>query len=256
MADENNTQEIEVTTLEPAADEGAQVQSEQPAEQVAKTEPEAPAAELEPEAKKDETKIPAWTEKRLAEITRQRHDAERRAQALESELAIYRQGTQPAPDGQPQPPQQPSADPYAIAQQIADERVFNEKCNGIYEDGKKAFPDFDNALRTYQAIGGFNQNFIEAAMETGKSAQVLYELGKNPDEAMRIMALSPVKMGIELSRMADKIGKTVAAKPISQVPPPITPVDGAARVSDAPSDADDDATWIAKRNAQLAARKR
>lgn len=260
MADENGdaTQSIEVETYSAeqdvkteAPDQSTEAKAETPApEPEAKAEGEGEAKDTKP--KNDD--VPDWAKKRFGELTRQRSEADRRAQELEARLAQYeqREQQQPEAEGQPRQPQQPPVDPYVLAEHIADTRAFNQRCDDIYETGSKEFQDFDTALGNFQLLGGLPRHLVEAADATGNPAKVLYELGKNPAEAERLMNLPPVRLGVE---MAKRAAAAPAAKPISKAPAPISPVDGAARTSDGLTDELDDATWFARRNAQLSGRR-
>ena len=54
----------------------------------------------------------------------------------------------------------------------------------------------------------------------------LYELGKNLDEAARIMALPPVRQAVELTKIS---GKLTAPKAPTKATPPIKPLAAVAR---------------------------
>lgn len=262
MADNENdvTQSIEVETysaeqdVKKEAPESTEAKEETQIE--AKDEKPADEAEAKDEGKKEDG-VPEWAKRRFGELTKQRAEAERRAQALELELHQFRsqQTQQPASDDatQFQPNQQPApVDPYALADQIATQRAFDTRCNEIYEKGVGEFQDFDAALSNFQILGGLPPALIEAADATGNPAKVLYELGKNPAEAERIMRLPLPRMGVELAKRASA---TPAAKPISKAPAPISPVDGGKRTPDGLSDDLDDHEWIARRQKEVEARR-
>jgi hypothetical protein len=141
----------------------------------------------------------------------------------------------------------------AEAQRIVAEQRFNDACNAVFDAGKSEFPDFEDAVRTVGATGVLTPPFLEAVTSLDNSAKVLYELGKNPEEAQRIAALSPTKQAVELAKLDMNVAK-VAAKPVSRASAPIKPVNGAVRTTTEPSDDDDTATWMKKRRAQKAAR--
>lgn len=273
MAENENdaTQGIEVETYSAADDENikstasapetteepkAEAKSEEPA---AESKEQPAEGEAEPD-KDDAPKVPGWATKRINEITRQRYESERRAQALEAELAQYRASSQQNAQLEGyQPPQQQQIDPYQLAETLAETKFqqanFDKTCNTIYDEGSKAFPDFDASLQTFGALGGLPPVLVEAAAETGHAHRVLYELGKNPDEAMRIMGLPPARMGAALAKIASKPAAAAAPKPISKAPAPITPVDGAARTADGLSEELDMAEWVRRRTEQVEKRR-
>ena len=98
------------------------------------------------------------------------------------------------------------------------QREFDRSANDIYEKGVKEYPDFEQSLSNFKMLGGLQPAVVEAAMETGEAAKVLYELGKNPDEAARIMALPPTKMAVAVAKIAVKPSSAPA---VSKAPPPI-----------------------------------
>lgn len=145
------------------------------------------------------------------------------------------------------------------AAQLADNRIFNEKCDNAYTSGKKEFADFDNAMATLNAVGitgpNANLSFLQAVTELPNSHKILHHLGTNPDEAARINSLPPMKMAIELSKIETSI-TTPKAKPVSKAPPPITPVNGNGKADVDLADPNVDMKlWIEKRRKEKEARK-
>ena len=269
MADEKDdaTQSIEVETYSAADDENLKSsapspeESDEPKAEAKSDEPAAESkeqpteSEAEPE-KEEAPKVPQWATKRINEITRQKYEAERRAQALENEVAQYRANSQQNAQVEGyQPPAQQAVDPYQLAEVLAENKVqqqnFNTTCNAIYDEGSKAFADFDASLQTFGALGGLPPALVEAAAEAGNAHKVIYELGKNPEEAMRIMGLPPARMGAALAKLASKPAAAAAPKPISKAPAPITPVDGASRTADGLSAELDMAEWVKRRTEQV-----
>jgi len=55
--------------------------------------------------------------------------------------------------------------------------------------------------------------------------QILYHLGKNPEEAMRIARLPPAHAALEIGRLEAKLSLP-QAKTVTQAPPPIRPLSG------------------------------
>lgn len=98
---------------------------------------------------------------------------------------------------------------------------------------------------------------VAAIMEADNGEDVAYHLGKHPKEAARIAALSPLSAAREIGKLEAKLAqKPAEPKTPSKAPAPITPLTGTAPVvSDAPTDNDDTATWIKKRQKQIAARR-
>ncbi len=85
---------------------------------------------------------------------------------------------------------------------------------------------------------------------TGKKvgSEVLVYLSKNIDDYEDVFGLSEGKMALKLQSIANKITKK-AAKPVSRVPAPNSPI-GGGRVSTALHDSMSDDEWIRKREAE------
>lgn len=186
------------------------------------------------EQESQSNKTPAWVERRFAEMTRSRHEAERRAEALERDLnnalALAR-ATAPAEDQQQAPARQsaPVNDDQRIqqaAEQLVETRRFNDRSNEVYQAGKADHPDFDVSLKNLGMLGA-TPEFFKSIVELDDAHKVLHALGSNPEEAARILALSPLKQGRELERLAAKPAPAMAKKPVSNAPEPISArVDG------------------------------
>jgi len=144
---------------------------------------------------------------------------------------------------------------------------FNRQCNDAAAAGQKTYKDFDSRITSLRQLAGgpedltqqvaYNQ-FVAAALETGEAPKLLHVLGGDLDEAARIMALNPVRMAIELTRLAARDLDTNT----SQAPKPISPVGGrgAPHTSIDPADPEradrlTTAEWMTRRNAQVAAQE-
>jgi len=183
-----------------------------------------------------------WFQKRIDDLTKDKWDARRekeaaeaRARELEAQLEILKAGKK---DGDPEVKNLTDKDIERLAEQKAEEKVrveaFNKACNDVYEAGKAAYNDFEDVLKNYRDIGGLTPGLIEAALETGEGHKVLYELGKDRDLAYKIMKMSPVKMGVEVSKVAAKVSQPPKPAPVSKAPAPIKPVKGAANAEPDP----------------------
>lgn len=114
------------------------------------------------------------------------------------------------------------------AERLAAAQDFNRRCNNVANEGKKKFSDFNDRIGNLQHLytpGNASEEaayarMLEAALETDEPERVLYELGGDMDMAERMMGLSPVKMGMEMAKIAAKKGE---AEP-SNAPRPIKPV--------------------------------
>jgi hypothetical protein len=235
---------------EPAKEAEAVAEGDKPAE------PEGEKTEPEPDEKPKQT---PWFQKRIDDLTREKYEARREAEALREYVSRLSQ-QQPAPQEGEQPrAQQPVGDPVEIAkQQIRQEQAvaeFNRTCNDIYDVGTKEFSDFGKAIDNFRMLGGLPPALIEAAVEAGDPHKVLYQLGNNPDEAARVLALPPARMGAALAKIVAK-APAPTPKAVSAAPAPIKPVAGAGGRDD--GSLRDDlpmAEWIKRHDALQAGRR-
>lgn len=211
---------------------------------------EAAEAEAPAEEQEGETKPPFW-QKLIAEAAFKEREAKRQMAAIAEENERLRKGL----------PQGADAIPATEIERRITERIeaarFAEDCNAIAEVGEKAFKDFGTTKATYDLIGTSTE-FLEGIAEIGRTdgkeaaARVYYELGKNPEEAYRIMNMKPAAMAVQLSKMASA---KPALKPVSRAPAPITPIGAnSGRAGGMPSPDDDAAyrAWFLKERAKRA----
>lgn len=204
--------------------------TEQPAPAAEPTEPPAPGTETPAtEATTEGEGVPAVTEKpkperepwyvkRIAELTREKAESDRVRQQAQTELQRAR-AAQPA---DPNAPQDVNTLAERRAQQMVAEQTYTADCNKTYEAGKAAFPTFDADMATLNSIG-VSRGLIEAALEAGNAHQALHNLAADPDEAMRIMGLSPARMGAALAKLAAAPAKPV---PVTGAPAPVRSING------------------------------
>lgn len=174
---------------------------------------------------------PAWVTKRFAEMTHSRHEAERRAEAAERErdsaLALANTKLGQGEEHQQQAPARQSApvnDDQRIQQaaaQLVETQRFNDRANEVYAAGKAENLDFDESLKNLGMLGA-TPDFFKSIVDLDDAHKVLHALGSNPEEAARILALSPLKQGRELERLASKPVQPKAKKPVSNAPDPIS----------------------------------
>lgn len=184
-------------------------------------------------------KTPEWVQRRFNEMTREKHEANRKAEAAINEAATYRRLMESMQQGK-EPDlsiQQPVKAPTDYNEQIRAEAqrlnqvdTFNNRCNSVYETGKAEFPNFEDAVKNLGMLGA-PLEFFQGVVGLEDAHRVLHALGSNPDEASRILALSPLQQGRELERLAAK-APAKTAKPVSNAPDPISnTVTGSGKVS-------------------------
>lgn len=195
-------------------------------------------------------------QKRIDELTRKRHEAERERDELRAWKAAQTDGKEPEA--------KPADDIDTLAERKAEvivanreykkrvdswasagnkdfgESEFNAKCNFVGDLGAVDRPEFMHIITDPDLI------------EDGH--KLVAALADDPEEAMRILELSPIKMSAALVKYAEKLSKPKAATPkaISKAPEPIKPIAGTARANDEPTETDSEDEWFRKRQAQRA----
>jgi hypothetical protein len=200
------------------------------------TSTDAPAEKTEPEA----PKIPTSIQKRFDQLTRERHEGRRREEAMEARLAQLTPAQ--APSQQAPVGMVPASDVRAMVEREVSQIGFVKECNLIADAGKAKFSDFQDAHTNFTMLDRNMDAFLEgiASLGTDVGAKIYYEIGKDPDEAERILSMPPVKMAMELAKRANAAPKPI---PVSKVPDPIKPVQGANTRSDAEPDGKDPRVW-------------
>ena len=94
---------------------------------------------------------------------------------------------------------------------------------------------------------------VMSIMEADNGADIAYHLGSHPDEAKKIFSLSPASAIREIGKLEARLSSTPEKpKTASKAPAPVTPLTGTAPVaSSLPTEADDTANWIKKRQKQV-----
>jgi len=196
---------------------------------------------------------PHWTMNRLAKLAGQKAKLAEENAALKARLAENIPGVDPA-------------EVERLALNRAAQLEFDRQCNEVASQGRKEFPDFNRRVEGLLQLvdrqdpedaRAYN-NLILAAMETGEAHKVLHALGGDAEKAAEILAMSPVKMGMAVAKLAALGAAGNPAPP----PKPLKPIGarGTSHTDISPRDpvrADnlDTATWMARRNAEIAARR-
>jgi len=203
---------------------------------------EQPAEALEEEAPKPKHK--PWFQERIDQLTREKHDERRRAEAAEAIADRLSKGEAPKQDT----PQDVDRLVEQKAAELTQQREFNAKCDTIYSSGSKDFgAEWDSTLANFGMLGGLNQPFLEAVTQLPDAHKVLHQLGSDMDAAARIMSLPPIPMAVELARLSARPVKTA---PVTKAPPPIAPLDGAGSPGGGEPDPSNTAAWIKWRDEQ------
>ena len=217
-----------------------------PAAAEPKAEPAEPKAETPEPTSEKEHPFTARTRQLNAKIASEA----RRADQAEARNADYERRLNPQPEPDPAPVKTQAdydRDVQTGAAKLAKENAFMADCNKIADAGNKEFADdFKPTLDSlWGVIGGVDAQgaltpsavtLIEAAQEADNPAAILHHLGKNLDEAARIAALSPTRMGaavvkLSASLAAKAVEAAAAAKAATKAPEPMESVTGGARAS-------------------------
>lgn len=228
---------------------------------------------------------PEWAQKRINELTAKRYEAERVAKqekeartlsdAQNAELLrqLAAKGTVSAdgttttvtPAAKPGPTQAEIDTLVATrAAELAQAERFTNACNVVADEGKREYKDWDEALRNLTLVGALGKDvspeFLETAVELRSPHKILHHLGKNLEEAERIVNLPPKRMAMEMARIEAQLNSPTVpvVAPVSQAPAPVIPVGGAAKVgavdvNDTTTPIDD---WMAQRQKQMDERRK
>ena len=197
------------------------------------------------EAKQENSynELPDWARRRMGELAAEKN-------AARQKLEEYQSKQQPEQSYTPQENIQELAMTYAkqIAAQQVQEQSFVNKMTEIERNAKEEFGDvYDKSVTNLQLAGVGGQDFLQALAAIPSPEKVITFLGKseNINEAIRIANLSPMQMGVELTKLSSKATKELG-KQKSNAPAPVGDVDGGSSRSSGgaePSPSDTQA-WI------------
>lgn len=273
----------EQAALEAEARLAAAAEGDPPADPPAEGDPPAPEtpAEGDPPADPPAPETPPAPrgsrtfEARIGELSADKRRLREENARLQAELERTRRSAPPAGDP-PASGDPPAADPPAPerhnfssqeefqravreeAARQAEVNAFNTRCNAVEDAGVAIGEDRWKAAKRNLALlddeGRIPFELLSVALETEKPEQVLLTLGEDPDRAAELLRMTPTKRALEIAKMTTpKAAPALTPPPRSEAPDPVEPIRGrgAAPDRDAPSDQDDDATWLRKRNADL-----
>lgn len=227
--------------------EAAQIPSTDPAVVPALADPETPEGTDQPQ--KPEL-TPAEREakalkRRVDRLTREKYETQAELQQLRQRPA----------EPQEETPQLTEQEVNRRAQQIADTKAFNARCDDIDRVGRKEFPDFkEKFVELSEEIPTFTKDgptpFLEALLDSENPAALIHHLGSNPDLAAELADLSPRQQVRRLALIERDMGAKEAPPKTSSAPKPIQPVKPTATAG-GPDAGKDPEAWIAWRNAQV-----
>ena len=243
------------------------------------SEPEArEEAKPQDEPKKQNPKL----EKRFSEITKQREEARKEAEAerqrrveLEQRLAALEQQAPKKEfvDQEPQPSQFQDAFEYAkaLAEYTADKRIEEMKRQEAeakveaerqkvietwtqkVEQVKAELPDFDDMVASSDVV--VSNDIRDAILESDVGPKILYHLAENSEFAKKVASM-PTRAALkEIGKLEARFEAKAEEKPVvrSKAPAPVTPLKAASGVAD--TKLSSDGNWYGSYAEWKAARK-
>lgn len=202
--------------------------------------PEEPAAAEAPEepAEPEKPSEPPYMRKRIDQLSREKGEAERRANLAETRLAETQKALEAAQAGQPADTTKLTDDEVeARAQKRAREIVSTEQQEArnanFVKTGNAEFSDFNDRCAVVAEVADTihtNKKFelmaVIGAMDDGP--RVVAHLADNAEEAARILAKPAHLMALDLAKVSNALAAKAVkpAAPVSKAPKPITPVGG------------------------------
>lgn len=217
---------------------------------------------LVPEPKPEEEKVPKGAQRRIDQVTREKHEARReleRERAERAALAIELErlkSNQPAPEVKTLPNGAPDPNKYAAGRYDPDylEAVTDYKVQQVIQqqhaqqsagekqryivskenEARESYPDFDDAASAFLSHPLARvQEFRDILIDTENPAELSYYLGKNPDELEKISSMTASQATRYIGKLEARLEATPLEKPkkaATSAPAPITPL-GSARSS-------------------------
>ena len=178
----------------------------------------------EPKQENSYNELPDWARRRMGELAAEKNAAKQKLEEYQN------QSHQPEQNYAPQENIQELAMTYAkqIAAQQVQEQSFVAKMTEIEKNAKAEFGDvYDKSVTNLQLAGVGGQDFLQALAAIPSPEKVITYLGKseNINDAIRIANLSPMQMGVELTKLSSKASKELG-KQKSNAPAPVGDVDG------------------------------
>ena len=216
MTEENPVTQTESPALNPK--EAQITESEKTPQTEANTEE---TTEAKPE------KRPAWFTRVIAREAAEKREAKREAEQYKRQnaelLAVLAEKSGD--------PAKPKADTTILTQAEVDRQatekanaiLFNRECDKIAEQGNETYNDFQDSIGMLQSLGSNYPDLVKITVEMPEAHKILYHLGKNPDEAERLLSLPPARMALGLAKIESEISKA-GIKTISNAPNPIKPI--------------------------------
>lgn len=229
----------------------------------------APSQDEAPAPKPDESRRNRRNaERRIAQLTAEKREMERRLAALEQKPAETPTPSEPKREDFADYEQyiEAKAEYKAIqaaerklseaekanrqaaerAQETAQQRAFTEARDAVIDRGTELYDDFE-AVTTNEELP-ITPVMADALLSSEKGHELWYHLGKNPEVAERIAGLHPVKQIYELGRLDAQIA---GGKRASAAPRPIDPVSPRGSNNNALRDNIPISEWMKRRSEEV-----
>lgn len=182
------------------------------------------------EAEPKRAENPGWVKPAIDRLTREKHEARRRAEQLEQENRVLRQMTEG------------KLPPAAMRSDASDDEVLERKAsellarreaaakqseliqNGVKELGENSWNDKTEILHHLGATG--NEAFMRAVMVVPDGHKVIAALADDPTKVMGLLQRSPLEMATEIGRLAADITRKPATRKMTAAPAAGAPVTG------------------------------
>ncbi len=109
----------------------------------------------------------------------------------------------------------------AVTEKQAIDEAYGE-LDGKMEKGRVKYADFNELVLDEKLI--ISEVMVEAILFTDSAEEILYYLGKNPEESAKIAKLPPLRAAHELGKIEAKVNAPAPQKRVTKAPDPITPV--------------------------------
>ena len=209
--------------------------------------------EVEPDEVDESPKPKTAVQKRIDELTRKRHEADRRAAYAEGQLAAEREKAPEPAKATPDTADMPKEDDYetydeyidAKTEFVVEKRLAEMKRQTAEDDEKRRLEDSEKVFKAKLAEGENRyDDFQEVAMNiavpitnimadilttTENPADIAYYLGKNINEAVAISHMIPTQAAREIGKLETKLAAEFKDKPpkatkkITKAPAPVKP---------------------------------
>jgi len=270
--DPNNLSVSSISPLPEKADEVAKTEEEERETPVTpKTEKKEekkevkkePSEEPLPVEKKIEPKEKDSVQKRIDEITKKRREAERESAFKDTKIAKLEEELKAAKSAIPQADkpklenfeteadylealtdwkveqkfkvegEKVSKETATVDEKKAIDETYQELDEKI-EKGRTKYADFNELVLDEDLK--ISESMVEAILLSDTAEDVLYYLGKHPEEAADIAKLPPLKVAHELGKIEARLNAPPPRKKTTNAPEPITPVKTTGVTEKDPSD--------------------